>query len=86
MRPLSSSISSSRLSFLQEDKVAADLRSGVVGKEVVRQTDCRDEVRLFEHFEPYRLVARGVHYALRRDELHDAAVVDGFGGRTSSSR
>ena len=64
--------------FLQDDEVAADFRSGMVGKEVVRQADRGDEVRPFEHFEPDRFVARGVHHALRGDERHDAAVADGI--------
>ena len=64
--------------FLQDDKVAAHLRPGIVGKEVVRQTDSGNQTCLFHHFEPYRFVLRGVQHALRGDERHDTAVADGI--------
>ena len=60
--------------LLQNNQVAAHFRVGVFGKEVVRQTDGGNKACLFQHFKPYRFVARGVHYPLRCKERHDAAI------------
>ena len=80
--------------LLQDNQIAADLRSGIVGKEVVRQADDGNHVRLFEQLDAGGFVLRGVEYSLRSDERHDTAVfggiqpfeekvvVDGFGCRT----
>ena len=84
--------------LLQDDQIAADLRSSVVGKEVVRQTNDGDHVRLFEHLDAGGFVLGRVQHALRGDERHDAAVphgiqpfeekvvVDGFGRRPTPER
>lgn len=41
---------------LQDNQIAADIRSGVVGKEVVRQTDSRNDIAGAHQIFTYRLV------------------------------
>lgn len=54
--------------FLQDDEIAADFRSGIVGKEVVGQADDGDHIRLFEQLGAESFVLGRVQHALRRDE------------------
>ena len=82
--------------LLQDDEIATDLRSGIVGKKVVGQADDGDHIRLFEQLGAEGFVLGRVQHTLRRDERHDATVphsiqpfeekvvVDGFGRRPSS--
>ena len=60
--------------LLQYYEVAAHFRVGILGKEVVRQTDGGDKMRLLQHFEPYRLIAGRVHHTLGGKKRHDTAV------------
>ena len=46
------------LVLLQDNKVAADLRSGIVGKEVVRQPDDRYGIGMAKHLTAYFLILR----------------------------
>ena len=63
------------LILLQDNEVAAYLRSGMIGKQVVRQSDSRNKVGMFEHLHAGNPFT-GVHYALRGDERHDTAIPD----------
>ena len=81
--------------FLQDDQVAAGFRARIVGKQVVGQSYCRNQIRLAEHLVPDGN-PRTVQHPLRGDERHDAAVthriqtfqkeivMDGFLRRTSA--
>ena len=64
--------------LLQHNEVAAHLRTGIVGKEVVGQADGGQEPRPFHQILAHGSAHRGVHHPLRGDESHDAALAHGI--------
>ena len=64
--------------LLQDDQVAAHLRPGIVGKEVIGQADSREQPGLVHQVLPHRVGHGGVHHPLRGDEGDDAAFTDGI--------
>ena len=64
--------------LLQHNQVAAHLRSGIVGKEVVGQADGGQKPCPLHEVLAHGRAHRGVHHPLRGDESHDAALVHGI--------
>ena len=64
--------------LLQHNQVAAHLRSGIVGKEVVGQADGGQKPCPLHEVLAHGSAHRGVHHPLRGDESHDAALAHGI--------
>ena len=62
--------------LLKDDKVTADLRTGLVDKEVVGKTDDTEKMGTLHHGIADRLVTGGIHDTLRGDEGDDTAIPD----------
>ena len=58
---------------MQDNQVAAHLRSRVIRKEVVRQAGYAHQIGMVHHILAYGRVGRGIQYPLRGDERHDSA-------------
>ena len=68
--------------LLKNENVRGHASSGVTGKGIVRQSNCRHKVRLIFQVLPECLVRGGVHRVMRGDECHQTPrtnLVDGLG-------